>query len=244
MAASLLQDRGKDEEKRKKEERRLSAINREITRVEQERAELERLRLYRLERLLPEAKEDESYVLVKVRHTSLGIVTRRFTIDAAMWNVYDWVGSLSCTPRYFSLSTDPKEIISPAEGVQIANSHLLVMVEEDDPLPLMEDDNEVTFYSDQLTGETLDDTLLDRVDKGNKEDRNQDHDSCKVDEDSSADMNGQFYQVASVSSELPHVIMEEDESLESKANYCTLQPQRREDEEKLKVFHLMKTSAF
>ena len=78
-----------------------------------------------------------------------------------MWNVYDWIGSLSCTTKYFSLAKDPKEPISPAERVQISNSHLLAMTVEDDPLPLMEDDHEVVFYGNHLSGETLEDTLPD-----------------------------------------------------------------------------------
>lgn len=108
LAASLQQDRAKEEKRRRNEEERLSTINKEITRAEEEGAQLERLRLSRLERVLPEAQEDGSFVVVRVRHTSLGIVTRRFPVDAAMWNVYDWIGSLSCTPKYFSLAKDPK----------------------------------------------------------------------------------------------------------------------------------------
>lgn len=240
LAASLQQDQAK-EEKRRNEEERLSAINKEITRAEEEGAQLERLRLSRLERVLPEAQEDGSFVVVRVRHTSLGIVTRRFPVDAAMWNVYDWIGSLSCTPKYFSLAKDPKEPISPAEGVQITNSHLLTLAEEDDPLPLMEDDHEVAFYANYLSGETLEDTLPDQMDDTNategkvNSNEGQVQETDKGGENRLAKMNDRTYQVAPVGLDLPEVIMEGDESPGIEAHFHTLQARRREEETKLEL---------
>lgn len=238
LAASLQQDRAKEEKKRRKEEERLSAINKEIARAEEEGAQLERLRLSRLERVLPEAKEDESFVVVRVRHTSLGIVTRHFPVDATMWNVYDWIGSLSCTPKYFSLAKDPKEPISPSEGVQISNSHLLAMTVEDDPLPLMEDDHEVAFYGYHLSGETLENTLADQIEDKNategKVNSNEGHfQETDKGEDRWAEIND--HQVAPVGPELPEVIMEGDESLETEAHFHTLQARRGEEERKLEL---------
>lgn len=206
LADSLEQDRAKE------------AINKEIIQAEEEGAQLERLRLSRLERVVPEPKEDESFVLVKVRHTSLGIVTRRFAVDAVMWNVYDWVGSLSCTPKYFSLSKGAdipwKELISPAEGVEITTSHLLNMALEDEPLPLMEDDHEVAFHRDHVIDTPMDDTLPDEINE---------------------------MEVAPIGPGLPDVFMEDDESLDCEAHFCALQGQRREEERKLEVqrYHII-----
>lgn len=158
-----------------------------------------------------------------------------------MWNVYDWIGSLSCTPKYFSLAKDPKEPISPAEGVQITNSHLLTMAEEDDPLPLMEDDHKVAFYTNHLSGETLEDTLPDQMDDTNategkvNSNEGQVQETDKGDENRLAEMNDQTYQVAPVGLDLPEVIMEGDKSLGIEAHFHTLQARRREEETKLEL---------
>ena len=165
LAASLQQDRTKEEEKRKNEGARLSAINKEVMRVKEEGAKLESLRLSRSSRVLPEPQEGDIFAIIKVRHTKIGLVSRRFPVDAAMWNVYDWVGSLQCTPKYFSLSKNPKEPISPSEGVHMANSHVLFMTKEDEPLPFTEDDNEVAFYSDGFCDQRLEKTLPDNRDE-------------------------------------------------------------------------------
>jgi len=163
-------------------------------------------------RVLPEAKEDARFVAVRVRHTSLGIVniiivTRCFPVDdAAMCNVYDWKGSLRYIPKYFSLSTLKHPC--PAEGVQIAYSYLLQMIEQDNNLPLTEDDNDIALYSDHLSGETLDDILPGRPDEGNassgrRKGGNQDQEVCKGDDKRSEDLSVQLYQVAPVGPELP-----------------------------------------
>lgn len=78
---------------------------------------MERLRLFRLERVLLEAKEDESFVVVRVRYISFGIVIRYFLVDVTMWNVYDWIGLLSCIFKYFFFVKDFKESIFFFEGV-------------------------------------------------------------------------------------------------------------------------------
>ena len=65
LAASLQQDRVKEENGSIKKEERLSAINKEITRAEEEGAQLERLRLSHLKRVVPEAKEDKSFIVVR-----------------------------------------------------------------------------------------------------------------------------------------------------------------------------------
>lgn len=233
VAASLKQDQAKD------------AINKEIVRAQEEGAQLERLRRSRSQRVLPEAEEDGSFLLVRVRHTSLGIVTRRFPVDAAMWNVYDWIGSLSCTPKYFSLSKEPKVPISPAEGVQISHSHLLTMTVEDDPLPLIEDDGEVAFHGYHLGDETLGDTLTDETEDtnvthgnlNNTGDQFQESDKAdQGDEHSLAEVNDQTYQVAPVEPDLPEVFMEGDESEEVEAHFHTLQARRGEEE--LQRYHI------
>ena len=49
----------------------------------------------------------EPLITVSVRHLSLRVHTRRFPKRSAMpcCAIYDWVGSLSLTPQYFTLSS-------------------------------------------------------------------------------------------------------------------------------------------
>jgi len=62
----------------------------------------------RLELRVPcEPRENEECAVLRVRHSLLGKVNRRFKTNSTMDVVYDWVSSLNLTPKYFSLSVLP-----------------------------------------------------------------------------------------------------------------------------------------
>ena len=154
----------------------------------------------------------------------------------------DWVGSLQCTPKYFSLSKNPKEPISPSEGVHMANSHVLFMTEEDEPLPFMEDDNEVTFYSDGFCDQRLAKTLPDNRDEdhtssGKKDEKQEDNRLVfRREEDKfPSHFSDPLYPVPPIEPELPNVILEGDEEDKQAMEtlYRKLQARRLEKEEKL-----------
>ena len=110
-------------------EARLSAINKKIDKDEAESKLHENLRLSRLARVPEEPNPNEDHVLVCVCHVSLGPLSRKFSEDATLSNVYDWVGSLSCTPKNFTLSKNPKEVLFPDESVGAASASVLCMTE-------------------------------------------------------------------------------------------------------------------
>lgn len=200
---SLHQDRAKEDEKSRKEEAARSAINEEIARAESEAAELEKLRITQLGRVLAEPDEDESHVVVRVRHVSLRMVNRRFPEKSMMSNVYDWVASLSCNPKYFNLSVDPREPISPCESVQSALASILCMTEVDVPLPLIDGENDVSFFSGYDHTEFLDETVHD--DHGYR------HFGGSGDDSSTCNSRAENpYDVPVVTDQLPDVLMQDD----------------------------------
>ena len=80
-----------------------------------------------------------------------------------MLAVYDWIGSLSLTPKYFRLTKMPNFTLYPEESVAVADRELLSMLEESFPLPLALDENEVTFFEGESDKPktSADATLLD-----------------------------------------------------------------------------------
>ena len=61
------------------------------------------LQTSRLERVMIEPGDNEPRVQVVVRHINLGRISRYFRKFSLFLEVYDWVGSLSAKPPYFSL---------------------------------------------------------------------------------------------------------------------------------------------
>ena len=88
-----------------------------IQKTKEEAEELENLRLRR-ELRVPSEPEDgsDNCVTIRVRHQLLGIVSRNFGNESFVSAVYDWIGSLNVSPKFFSLSTRPKEVIHPDEN--------------------------------------------------------------------------------------------------------------------------------
>lgn len=119
-------------------------MDEEIAKAREEVKDLEELRMRR-ERRVP-CKPTSNGVVVSVRHNDLGVVTRRFPSSGTMCGVYDWIGQLSQTPKYFRLTKMPNIILYPDVNVAEADKELLSMVEDSVPLPLAADEHEVTFH--------------------------------------------------------------------------------------------------
>ena len=84
-----------------------------------------------------------------------------------MCSVYDWIGSLSQTPKYFRLTKMPNIILYPDVNVAEADKELLSMVEDSVPLPLAADEHEVTFHEGEAWYDKLppEETIMDFSDE-------------------------------------------------------------------------------
>ena len=76
----------------------------------------------RRKRLVPEPTPSEDSVTVTVRHPTKGRIARSFNRmnhdnHHRLLNVYDWVGSLSPGPPFYSLTNFKNLIVSPDEVV-------------------------------------------------------------------------------------------------------------------------------
>ena len=145
VAESAAADKAKQAAKEMIEQERRSNMENEIAKVKEEAETLEKLRNAREQRVPPEPSDDG--VLISVRHIDLGVVTRAFPLSCTMSAVYDWIGSLSRTPKHFRLSKAPNSTMYPDQSVTEADRELLSMFEESVPLPLAPDENEVAFYA-------------------------------------------------------------------------------------------------
>lgn len=98
-------------------------------------------------RVLTEPDVSEPHITVSVRHVLLGVQTRRFPkCGMTCGAIYDWIGSLSLTPGYFTLSSfsEPITIISPSSPIDSVDRMMLAMAEcaEGPAYP----DEEVVFH--------------------------------------------------------------------------------------------------
>ena len=75
--------------------------------------ELQVLKSQRSERLVNEPELSEPHCTVTVRHLNLGNKSRIFPASSSFVQVYDWVGSLSLRPKFYTLSDYNGNIISP-----------------------------------------------------------------------------------------------------------------------------------
>ena len=101
------------------------------------------LRNIRAGRLPEEPNVYDPHYIVSVRHLSLGVVTRLFALTDLMFSVYDWVGSLHNSPKYFELRKYSGGCVSPQESVSIADKCMLTMVAYDHPVAFSSDEEEV-----------------------------------------------------------------------------------------------------
>ena len=93
-------------------------------------------------RVIPEPSTN--FVSVKIRHPSLGLLSRRFPCDAKMYAVYDWAGSLCTDPANFILTDSSGNVLHPSSPV--CDKYTLNMVESFEGTPsLIESDDEIQF---------------------------------------------------------------------------------------------------
>ena len=99
--------------------------------VQARQEELLSLRSSRAQRVPAEPDVCEPHITVSVRHVSLGVHTRRFPkrSDMTCCAIYDWVGSLSLTPQYFTLSSFSEPVVNPSLPVESVDRVMLAMAE-------------------------------------------------------------------------------------------------------------------
>ena len=144
LAKSEADDKAKHSTKEAEERKQRELMEQEIAKAQEEADALNTLRKARERRIPPQPTENG--VVVSVRHVDLGVLTRSFPSSATMSAVYDWVGSLSPTPKHFRLTKMPNFTLYPDASVSVADRELLSMSEEGFPLPLALDENEVNFF--------------------------------------------------------------------------------------------------
>ena len=93
--------------------------------------ELLSLRISRAQKVPAEPDVYEPHITVSVRHVSLGVHTRRFPkrSDMTCCAIYDWVGSLSLTPQYFTLSFFSEPVVDPSLPIESVDRVMLAVAE-------------------------------------------------------------------------------------------------------------------
>lgn len=169
---SLATDQAKESEKRE-----------ELLRCQAETERQESLRQARATRVSDEPDISDPHITVSVRHTTLGVQTRRFRKSGEVGIVYDWVGSLSLTPENFTLSMADDLNLNPTLPIETVDRSMLSMSEC----------NESPAFPDEIVcfqgfGASSEDSL-----------------------NSTAQSEETMWALSSVSEELPPVLMEGDE---------------------------------
>ncbi|CAB4007917.1 Hypothetical predicted protein [Paramuricea clavata] len=68
---------------------------------QEESKDVNDLKIIRNERLPKEPYASDPNYIVFVRHLSLGVLTRMFSLDDSVYSIYDWTGSLPDSPEHF-----------------------------------------------------------------------------------------------------------------------------------------------
>ena len=101
---------------------------------EEESRDVNNLKMIRNERLPKEPCPSDPHYVVSVRHLSLGVLTRRFSLDDFVYSIYDWIGSFPDSPEHFQLCTYSGDCLSPSDGVKSVDKCMLVMVPSMEPV--------------------------------------------------------------------------------------------------------------
>ena len=101
----------------------------EVLRCQERAARHERLREARASRVSKEPEVNEPHFIVSIRHPVVGVQTRRFERKGEVGTVYDWVGSLSLTPEYFTLSMPDNANLHPSVPIETVHRVTLSMCE-------------------------------------------------------------------------------------------------------------------
>ncbi|KAK3745920.1 hypothetical protein QZH41_001370 [Actinostola sp. cb2023] len=155
---SVLADQAKMKEKANSKEIQdnetcLSKENHDVTAMK------ESLKAARTKRVPPEPKEGDR-ARIAIRHPVLGLKTRYFNQQDTMVAVYDWCGSLSLQPAYFSLAPKPELVAQPNEVIQNYDQVILHVRPEETPISIEPSSPTVTLKGfGPLTDISKDDTL-------------------------------------------------------------------------------------
>ena len=128
----------------RKDQEKEQAKKEELLRHQQEFAIQESLREAREMRVPAEPDIGEVHVKVSVRHVTQGVITRKFPKSGHVGTVYDWVGSLSLTPEYFTLSMVGSMDVNLALLIATVDQATLSMHECDESPPFP--DETVCFH--------------------------------------------------------------------------------------------------
>ena len=115
----------------------------------------------RLKRVPPEPAEKEAKVYVTVKHCSGKTFKRSFKDNEQVSVLYDWIGSLSQEPMYFSLQKWPNIKLFPEDPIAKASQHeagLDYMTEENECTNLGPEEHEV-FFDEDFDSLELEETL-------------------------------------------------------------------------------------
>lgn len=101
---------------------------------QEESKDVDDLKRIRNERLPKEPYASDPHYIVSVRHLSLGVLTRMFSLDDSVYSIYDWIGSLPDSPEHFQLCTYFGDCVSPSESVKSVDKCMLVMIPSIEPV--------------------------------------------------------------------------------------------------------------
>lgn len=122
----------------------LKADQRKTVSLERENEDTKRkkkIQNARAGRVFPEPHEE--FVTVKVRHVTMGLLSRKFPKTAHMAALYDWVGSLCSDPENFTIN-HLGVVQKPSQELSDRCTYLMVEAEHETP-GLLESDDEVQF---------------------------------------------------------------------------------------------------
>ncbi|PFX13520.1 hypothetical protein AWC38_SpisGene22385 [Stylophora pistillata] len=119
----------------RKHQEKEQAKKEELLHCQEEFAIQESLREAREMRVPVELDISELYVKVSVRHITLGVITRKFPKRGHVGTVYNWVGSLSLTPKYFILSLVGSMGLDPALLIETVDQATLSLLDCDESPP-------------------------------------------------------------------------------------------------------------
>ena len=132
------------EEQDKAYQESLNADKQKVKDLERNASEDERkqrIHQARVARVAPEP--DINYVTIKVRHVTMGLCSRRFSLDCNMVAVYDWAGALSPDIENFTLCDPFGLVLLP--GSQLVDRSTVSMVEVFHTPSLSETDSDIQF---------------------------------------------------------------------------------------------------
>ena len=103
----------------------------------------------RQSRIPEEPSVADDHVVVIAQHISEGRKVRMFRPSDSFLAVYDWFGSENLEPEFFSLSFEPTSPpIFPDKSVRLAERRIVYMKESESPIPLSQEENEVSLKGD------------------------------------------------------------------------------------------------